>query len=234
MEEDEIHALTAPYALGALDAVEEGEFEAHLARCPTCRGELASLRDAASSLAYAVEAPAPPPRLRARILEQARGERPNVVPLLPHWAFRAPAAAAALAATVAVALGIWAASLSSQLDDERAVRANQERALAALAQPGTKTIALEGAEGTLVVAPSGRAALVISGLESAPEDKTYQTWVIEAGRPKPAGTFQADEDRTVVALARSVPDDAVVAVTLEDEGGAEQPSGAPLFTAEAL
>ena len=231
MKEDEIHGLIAAHALDALGAAEEGEYEAHVARCPTCRSELASLRDAASSLAYAVEASAPSPRLRARILDQARSERQNVVPLLARFAFRAPAAAAAVAATVAVALGIWAASLASKLDDERAARANQERALAALAQPGAETIPLEGANGTLVVAPSGRAALVVAGLESAPEDKTYQAWVIEAGRPKPAGIFQAGEDRTIVALARPVPDNAVVAVTLEDEGGVERPSGAPLFTA---
>ena len=231
MEHAEARELTAAYALDALGDAEDAEYEAHLRHCERCRDELAAFQGAATALAHAAPPAAPPPALRERILEQARSERQNVVPLLPRFAFRAPAAAAAVAAIVAVALGIWAASLASQLDDERAAHTNQERALAALAQPGAETIPLEGANGTLVVAPSGRAALVVAGLESAPEDKTYQAWVIEAGRPKPAGIFQAGEDRTIVALARLVPDNAVVAVTLEDEGGVERPSGAPLFTA---
>ena len=41
----------------------------------------ASLQEAAISLAYAIDAPAPPPELRSRILTAARAERPNVVPL---------------------------------------------------------------------------------------------------------------------------------------------------------
>ena len=81
METDAIHELTAAYALDALDDAEVREYEDHLARCPRCREELASLGEAAAALAYAADAPAPPPALRTRILEQARSERPNVVPL---------------------------------------------------------------------------------------------------------------------------------------------------------
>src|SRR5919108_5982985 len=93
-----LHDLTAAYALDALDADERREYEAHLARCERCRTELASLSEAATSLAYGVEAPAPPPQLRDRILERARAERPNVVPLRPRWAV--PSAAAAVVAGV--------------------------------------------------------------------------------------------------------------------------------------
>src|ERR671935_386966 len=85
MEADAIHELTAAYALDALDEHDEREYEEHLARCPHCREELASLTETATSLAYGVESPTPPPALRNRILEQARSERPNVVPLRPAW-----------------------------------------------------------------------------------------------------------------------------------------------------
>ena len=71
METDAIHELTAAYALDALDEAEVREYEDHLARCPRCRDELASLGEAAAALAYAADAPAPPPALRTRILEQA-------------------------------------------------------------------------------------------------------------------------------------------------------------------
>src|SRR5207244_4712161 len=97
MEANALHDLTAAYALDALDPEDARDYEAHLARCDRCRDELASLSEAAGALAYATEAPAPPPELRARILQQARRERPHVVPLRPRWVapVAAPAAVAA-------------------------------------------------------------------------------------------------------------------------------------------
>src|SRR5437868_15004754 len=124
MEADAIHELTAAYALDALDEREEREYEAHLARCPRCREELASFTETATSLAYGVESPMPPPDLRDRILERARAERPNVVPLRPAWRSW-PAAAAAGAACAALGLGIWAVTLSRPLDRERAANGQQ-------------------------------------------------------------------------------------------------------------
>ena len=50
METDAIHELTAAYALDALDEADEREYEDHLARCPRCREDLASLGEAAAAL----------------------------------------------------------------------------------------------------------------------------------------------------------------------------------------
>ncbi len=233
MEQDDVHGLTAAYALDALDAADKAAYEEHLRRCPECQRELVSLQETAASLAYAVDAPTPPADLRARILGQARAERPNVVPLRPRWAYPA-AAAAAVAATAAIVLGGWAFSLSSSLEEERQARANLDRATALLATGDSVAIPLSGASGTLVVAETGEAALVVSSLDPAPAGKTYEAWVIEDGRPVPAGLFEAAEGRTVVALERAVPRGAVVAVTLEPEGGVERPTSSPLFTAETV
>jgi len=68
------HANVAPYALDALDADEEREFEEHLASCEACREELASLREATAALAYGAVGPAPPPELKERILAEANIE----------------------------------------------------------------------------------------------------------------------------------------------------------------
>lgn len=231
METDALHGLTAAYALNALDRREETEYEAHLARCPECQRELASLRATAASLAFATEAPAPPATLRERILNQARSERGNVVPLRPRWVLPAVGAAAAAAASVAIALGFWVASLSSALDEERQARASQARAAAVLAAEGATRIPLAGASGALVVAPTGEAALVVSDLDAAPEEKVYEAWVIEAGTPRPAGTFEGGGQRTVIALTRPVPEGATVAVTVEDEPGGQKPEGSLLFQA---
>ena len=110
MEADALHDLTAAYALDALDPEDARRYEAHLAHCSRCHDELAELSEAAGALAYATEASAPPPALRARILDQARAERPNVVPLRPRW-LRPVIAAAAVAACAAIGLGLWASSL---------------------------------------------------------------------------------------------------------------------------
>jgi anti-sigma-K factor RskA len=217
MEHERVHELTAAYALHALRPDERRAFEAHLSRCPECRGELASFEDTAAMLAYGPDAPAPPAALRERILTQARAERPNVVPLRARWA--APAVAvAAVAAVAALALGIWALSLSSELASEREARREQPR-----------FFPVSGTEGQLVVAPTGEAVLLLPELARAPRGKTYEAWVIDRSAPQPAGLFEGGE-RTAVALARPVPEGAVVAVTLERAGGVPAPTGRPLFT----
>src|SRR5215212_12187645 len=113
-----VHDLTAAYAVDALDAEEAREYERHLAGCDRCQDELAELSQGAAALAYAAEAPAPPAALRESILDAARRERTNVVPLRARWT-RTAQAATAIAAAAAVALGIWAASLARSLDSER-------------------------------------------------------------------------------------------------------------------
>ncbi|MGZ4317143.1 MAG: hypothetical protein ACXVRS_15135, partial [Gaiellaceae bacterium] len=136
----------------------------------SCHDELAELSEAAGALAYATEASAPPPALRTRILDQARAERPNVVPLRPRW-LRPVIAAAAVAACAAIGLGLWAASLAGKLDRSETKLANQQRVAQILADPGSHKISFS--RGTLVVAPDGRGALVLTKL--ADPDPTAPT-----------------------------------------------------------
>lgn len=232
MERDDIHELTAAYALDALDPQEEREFEEHLRGCERCREEVALLRGTAVSLAHDAPPVSPPPDLRARILATARAERSNVVPLRPRWA--APVAAvAAVAACAAVALGIWAASLNRTLGNRDAVLQNQARALAVAASPDARHIALSGGHGALVVARDGRAALLIDGLPAPGQGKVFEAWVVSGKTAKPAGLFSADGKPTVVALERPVPAGATVAVTIERSGGAQQPTGTPIVHSTA-
>ena len=229
MEADALHDLTAAYALDALDPEDAREYEAHLGRCERCREELASFSEAATALAYAGEAPAPPPELRARILQQARSERPNVVPLRPRWV--APlAAAAAVAACAAIGLGIWAASLSSKLDRRNEALAGQKQVAAILAEPSARHIPIEG-RGTLVVTPMGDGALLLNRLGSAPSGRTYEAWVAEGGTPEPAGTFDGG-GLVLMHLDRLVPDGATVMVTEEKDGGVPAPTRRPFITVQ--
>jgi anti-sigma factor RsiW len=229
MEADTIHELTAAYALDALDEREEREYEAHLARCPSCREELASFTETATSLAYGVESPAPPPDLRDRILERARAERPNVVPLRPAWRSWT-AAAAAVAACAAIGLGIWAATLSRSLDRERSAKEQQAGVVSILSDPAARRFALSGSHGTLVVSRTGAGALLVSNLRPAPSGKTWEAWVIQGKTPRRAGTFS---EAKPFKLTRPVPQGAVVAVTLERRGGVDAPTSKPVTAAQA-
>lgn len=233
MEQDGIHGLTAAYALDALDETDERAYEEHLRSCERCREELAALAPTVASLAYAVEAPPPPPALRGRILDAARSERSKVIPFWPRHTQQLVTAFAAVAAVVAVAFGAWAFSLRSDLDETREALERQNDVTSVLVDPGARSIELSGADGRLVVAPDGDAALIVSGLEPAPTGHGYEMWVIRGGQPRSAGTFRVEGGSVAVRLGRNVPMGSTVAVTLEPVDGTDEPEGEALITAVA-
>lgn len=198
----DVHDLTAAYALDALSAEEAEAYEAHLAQCARCREELAGMSEAATALAYGAVAPEPPPHLRESILDAARAERSNVVPLRQRrWVSRSVALVAAAVACVAVGLGV------------------------ALSQPSPRPL-------TVMVTQSfnGKVTLTTSGLGTAPSGKTYEAWIIPPGQPpRPAGLFRGGPGASL-ALRGTVPRNAVVAVTVEPAGGSQAPTSAPIFS----
>jgi anti-sigma factor RsiW len=232
-----IHELTAAYALDALDPDERQAYEAHLRSCESCQEELASFAGVTEALAVGASGPAPGPELRDRILAGARAEPQVVVPFAPQprsrrLALPAVGAVAALAAVVAVAVGIWALQLSSDLDDTRSALERQREAAAIVAAPDSRTIPLAAGQGRLVVAPDGRAVLQLAGLEPAPAGKTYEMWVVEGEVPAPAGLFSGEGHTELVD--GTVEEGDVVAVTLEDEGGASTPTPPLLAASEPV
>jgi anti-sigma-K factor RskA len=198
------HDLTAAYALDALDPDEVEAYERHLGQCEQCREQLAELNETAGALAFGSVAPAPPPRLRAVILETAAAERTNVVPLLRRpWVARGLAVAAAAAACIVV--GFVVASLQSSHTVSWTVNRDA----------------------------FGNTTLQVSGLSTAPRGKTYEAWVIpKGGKPKPAALFSGGAG-TTVQLQIPAPRSAVVAVTVERAGGTSAPTTKPIFSAPA-
>lgn len=209
MAQLELHDLAAAYALNALDPEDRWTYERHLDTCERCRDEVAALREGAAQLAYATDDPEPRPELRERILRAAREERPApVIPLRRRWLLPATAVAAVAAACTAIGLGLWANSLRDQVDDQRVV-------------------AMQGRAGQLVI--SGDEASIVTCVDEAPADKTYEAWVIENDVPRPAGLFRGG--CATVRLTRPVEPGVVVAVTLENAGGANTPQGDVLMSA---
>ena len=233
--EADVHELSAGYALDALDPEEREAFEEHLAGCPECQQELTEFWDVAGALAVAADGPAPSPELRERILTEVRAERQNVVPLTPQ---RRPLPVlgiiTAIAAAVAIGVGIYAVSLNAKLDETRSALSAEESAAAVLADPAAKTVALQAGSGRLVVAADGQSVLVLDDLGAAPAGKTYQAWIVQGQTPESAGIFASSEGHTVVPIAQPVPEGAVVAVTLEQAGGASSPTLPPLVASEPV
>jgi anti-sigma-K factor RskA len=219
---DDIHELSALYALDVLSDDERARFEDHLDDCDRCRSELEGLRDAASSLAFAVAGPPPPLELRARLLDAARAEPQNVVQLRPRRSFAVSiaAATAVAASAAAVALGVWAASLHKSLSHERAT-------IGVLADPRARHVPLRGATGQLVVAPSGDAVLSVE-LPKLPKGKTYEAWVADPS-VQPAGVFSGGTTKLRVAVHQG----ALVMVSVERAGGTSAPTTKPIVSARA-
>lgn len=231
-----IHELTAGYALDVLDADERWAYETHLAECERCREELTSFWETTEALAIAAAGPAPSPELRHRILTAARAERQVVVPLESRRRRAVPvlSAAAAIAAVVALAVGLWATQLSSDLDDTRLALERERQAAAVLADPAARTVALESGDGHLVVDDGGRAVLVLDGLDPAPRGKTYELWIIDGENAAPAGLFRGREGLDWVGLDGTVETGDVVAVTVEEAGGVEVSENDPIVASAPI
>jgi anti-sigma-K factor RskA len=223
----DVHELTPAYALHALDAEEREAFEAHLAQCERCREELAMLNESAAALAWAVESPAPPPALRARILAGAAEGRENVVPLRRRE--RRWRGVAAIAACVAVGLGVFAATEHNSLTSERA----HASALQIVADPTSRKLPLQGANGMVAIAPNGEGVLVVEHLPAAPSGKTYEAWVVMNGTAHRAGTFEGGSGMSMLKLGMQVPRGAVIAATVERDGGVDSPTQKPFVSAQA-
>ena len=220
---DDPHELSALYALDVLDDEERTRYEEHLAGCERCQHDLRGLREAAAGIGFVATGPSPPAELRDRILDHARSEPSNVTPVRtrrPSYALSAAAIVAVAATAAAVGFGVWAASLHHSLSHEQA-------AVSVLGDPHARHIPVQGIPGSLVVAPSGKAALAVD-LPPPPSGKTYEAWVLDT-------SLHRDRlfDGRPTVLGRRVGPGTTVMVTLEPSGGVNAPTSKPLLRVRA-
>jgi anti-sigma-K factor RskA len=235
----DIHSLSGAYAVDALDDLERADFERHLAECPECRAEVASLRATAADLSLLTEV-APPPSLRDAVIAGARTVRPlpprtspaaqgrPAAPALPLR--RRPALwVAGLAAAALLVVGglVWSAweqeaPPSGQVVAERVLHADDAERVA-------RTV--DGARATIVRSESvGRAVLVADHLPAPPSGKAYQAWLAfpERGMVS-AGVLPRGSGTTVTYLLQGDASRATAAgITIEPAGGSTSPTSAPL------
>lgn len=215
----EVHGLVGAYLLDALRPGERAEFEAHLALCAECREEVDSLRYATASLAREV-AETPSASLRGRVLRTA-SETPQLPPVVAagrrprRWLAGVVAAAAALIIGVGVSVGVVARD-----DDPPAMTAAE-----VMSAPDARMHKEETSDGELMVALSHEMHMV--AIDTAhlerPAGMTYQVWWHTDAGMESAGVL--DEE-----MAVAVPvEEGELMVTMEPEGGSDEPSDHVLF-----
>jgi len=236
----DIHALTGAYALDAVSDGERAEFERHLAECESCAQEVAELRDTATRLALAATED-PPPVLKSRVLAKIRTVRQlppetTAVPLR-HWdrrplALRMTTMAAAVLLVVAAALGVLVVRQNQQLDDTRAQADEMSRILRA---GDAQVLSLdEGDTGRMTVAMSrslDRMLLLGDDLPDPPSGRDFQVWSGHDGKMVSAGFLNPSNGNAQLAL-RGIGDADQIAVTVEPDGGSEQPTTPPVMSVD--
>lgn len=233
--------LLAPYALGALDAVQREQLETVLASWPEGRRELADLKFAAASLTLIPEQDAAPALgLEGRIIARARAERSDEQRermfrrQLTWYRRHLPHGLAAALAVVTIVFGFFAFSDDSNLETGRWLAVDYGDLLL-LDQTGASDTA--AATGLIYVTdyrmqPAG---LLFHNLRPAPDEQTYQLWFLHEGNMVTAGPiFVIDNDGTG-AVSLGKPAGPLVigfAVSLEQPGGKTGgfPTDGPRFT----
>ncbi|GAA1990875.1 anti-sigma factor [Catenulispora subtropica] len=245
----EVHALTGAYVSHALEPAEREAFEGHLEQCPTCRQEVAELRETAALLASAASEP-PPARLKAAVDARIAVTR-QLPPIVERSAAEAePAAGTAvrggtrrrwltglgwglatgLAATVAV-LGVRVADQQNQLDQAH----QRDTTIAALlAAPDTRTGSVTvttGGKGMVLVSRShDEAAITLTGLTRLPSGQAYQLWMMGPSGARSGGLLPTGSGGTSGSvLAHDLGDARTIGLTVEPSGGSAQPTTAPIM-----
>ena len=232
------------YAMGVAEEPEKSEIREHLNReCEVCMAGMKTAKSLTAMLGGTAPEAAPSPKLRRRILASVGFEQRSF-----GWTpFLAAATALSLAAAVYFGgrerdFAEIATRLREQVGRQNVELTRLSEAFAIINGPET-TVTSFGAgqpqppKGRVFLNPGQGVLLVASNLPPAPAGKTYEMWVIpKGGSPVRAGEFQSQSDGTAIHVHRGAVDIAAtgaVAVTLENEGGADVPT-MPIVAAASL
>ena len=230
----DMHPLSGAYAVDALDDIERARFERHLAECPDCTAEVASLREAAAMLSHSAET-GPSADLRAKVLAEISTVRP-LPPRAPaqevvhRHARRLPRLVVAAVAAVVLAAGV---GLTTWHPWDRNQSGQPSVAAQVMDAPDSKRQTLEvpgGGSATVVHSRSlGKAVLITKDMPKAPSDKVYELWLQDAeGVMNPAGLMTGGRTHQTVVLRGNAGESTGVGITVEPAGGSKSPTTDPL------
>jgi anti-sigma-K factor RskA len=243
--EDHVVELLAAYALGALEAGEAAQVEAHLALCAACREELRAYEAITGELALAVAEVEPPASLRQQLManvkapgrevEQQKG--PSLWQQLLAYFRQHRAMAFSQLALAALVLLLLASTVILWQQVNKMGSAAPPGRLQAIRLNGTGVI--PGAEGYLTVSGDGLSgAIVLDQVPQLAESQQYQLWLVkDDGARVSAALLSVDElgyGGGRVRAPESLFNYSSAEVTIEPSGGSRQPTTdaaltAPLF-----
>jgi anti-sigma-K factor RskA len=240
---DSLHALSGAYAVDALDDAERTAFERHLAQCPDCQQEVASLREATALMADEA-AMTPPPGLRDSVLAGIKNIRPippesspveeddavavaRVLPMRPRRR-RVVALVAAAAAILAIAGGV----AFQPWQDDSSQESRMSAADQVLAADDVKHVSIDfddGSSATVFHSPKERrAVLVTHDMAAPPRGKTFELWLQDdSGAMTPAGLMKTPGENKVL-LKGDAAEATGVGITVEPESGSKEPTTKPI------
>lgn len=223
---NDLHDLAAGYALDSLDEFDRARFERHLDECQTCQEAVRAFAETAADLARSVAAPADP-ELRNRILADV-ARTAQVGAAGSRW--RGGAVAAVVALVVAIGGGWWVTGSDDRLANSVL---GDPASVSVMAQPTPEGAGFVGPARVVLDPDTRRAVLVADGLRPLDAGETYELWVIGPDGPLPAGLFRPAGDGSATVLVEAdVPPGALLALTVEPDGGSDQPTGDVLLVAE--
>jgi len=223
-----IQSLIAAYALGAVPEDEIPAIRAHIMSCDECFAEAESYATSLAALAEVVK-PVPPSKgFEDKVLAEVRAATPapagrdrRAGGRVRTWLVAGAATVVAALLVVAVISLVQVVTLQQQYREVVAALVHDSDALT-LRGPG-------GAEGAIASTANG-SVLVTLDLGEAPSGRDYQLWLMDEGEPVPADTFDAGGSVVIVESDKSIEGYDGAAVTVEPEGGSEQPTTDPVLS----
>jgi len=237
----DLHSLSGPFALGALDAgAERDRFVRHLSRCPACASEVRGFREVATALAFASAAEAPA-GLRDRVLtaaartrqlppEVSTHARPRRAPVKAPWVPWLSGAVALASIAVAVFFGLARAHTQAELTQAQAENQALNLVLSAPRVKVLSQVSTKGGVATVVLAADRHElAVVTTGLPELPAGQVYQLWLIGTTKTVSAGLLPpAKAGQTPAVLATGVVKGDTLGLTVEPAPGTAQPTTTPI------
>lgn len=223
----------------SLTEAEKEQFESHLEHCQECQEDLKDLIEITGELPYLSEPITPPAGMKKRILENVyekteSEEVPQAITEQPNQSVNKPAALHKRSWWTPV---LAAALLLSLLGNGYALlEINEEKPANELAN-SVNSVQLQPSE---AFSGSGEASILTYDNElnvivhaeqliALAGNEVYQVWLIEDGKPVPAGSFVPDTTGSGAAFYKIKADENkkwdTIAITLEPKPGNELPEG---------
>lgn len=236
LSHDEVKELIAPYVLGAISPEEAPFVRAHILSCDECMAEADSYSDVAAKMALSVDPVPLPDGFADRVVAAATGTSAPTIAQRRGAGWSRPFRLRLVPVLSGVAAVVAIAVLAVSLVQTRNKLATYETAISSVLH-SDQGIELGGGGAVARLVPSsGGVFFVAAGMQEAPDNHTYELWLIEDGAPVSAGTFSVEDG---VALLKSDLDLEGVegaAVTIEPAGGSPDgtPSTDPIMGSEGL